>query len=294
MIPAPSAKLPQNVSAPNELDVTIPLTPPPQLSTSPPVVSASPLLQCSSPSVVQQPGPAPLDTPCITARVIRHESPHSDHEPPIPMATGGREDWAERHNSPEGTGYWGSLPQQEEVEGKEDGSQRGRVGEREEHGPQQDSPEVFGNRVEQLTKMVEKLSAKFVLLETQLKLSQSHPELGPVERAHSSCFESVSKGGDASREKQPLRDITSQQLVNQQHSSPVNCSPVKLTVTAKQTQPESPKLSASCSRTDYAQQYTPHSVRILHTATPSTPVCNLLNRFHCKVFTSFFCRRKQK
>lgn len=308
MISSSSAKLPQSISAPNELDVTIPLTPPPHLSTSPPVVSSFPLPQDSSPIVVHQPSLAQqdtsIDTPDITGCIIRHESPHSDYEPPTPVTTGGREDNKERESSPVGTGYWGSLSQQEGVKGKEDGGQQGGLGMREDGGQQQDSSEVFGNRVEQLTKMVEKLSAKFVLLETQLKLSQSQaaePRPVSVEGVHSSCFESASEREDALRE-QPLRDITSQWFLNQQHCSPVNYSPIGLTGTTQQMQVKSeatPKSSASSTGPVYAHKHTPHSVGILHVATPSTPVCRccissfILSLILCLI-NSFFCRRKQK
>ena len=197
-----------------------------------------------------------------------------------------------RDTSPPSLESWSSLPERR-------GDERATV---KEGGHRDDFPEVVGSRVEQLTKMVEKLSAKFVLLETQLKLSQPQPGQRSVEPDHSSCHESVSfrerteegeKKKDGERGvggvKQPLKDITDKQVVRQPHPSlsiEPHPTPLKSFVSSEQTPPHSeatPPYSL-LRRRDLVHHYTAQSSHslTLHMTTPSTPVI-LLYTTSCTV-----------
>ena len=252
-IPTPSTKLLQNVSVANELDVTIPSTPPPLRSPSPPVLSPSSSLQSSSPTLAQQSSPAPQfispETLDITARVVRHQSPSSDQQPSLPLTSEVTENREEGGSSPPRTEGWGSLPKQEGTTGSEDDG----------HQDQESSPAigVDGNRLEQLTKMVEKLSAKFVLLETQIKLSHSQTEASSLEQGHISG----SAGRGEEDLKQPLREITSE---NQPQTIPVKWA---------EASGHSPVLSPDpLDHRSTGYTHSQHTSRSVHIATPSTPV----------------------
>lgn len=165
-------------------------------------------------------------------------------------------------------------------------------------GQQQEISEAVGSRVEQLTKMVENLTAKFVLLENHLKLVQVQQAEGH-EIADGGASENTverEKDGEESRKKLPLRDITRELLLKQPHTNSTtkqtlstNQQMNKSTREAAMSQGEAillssvktpePSLSEGAPlpsvREDYVHRYTSHTTHHslkLDFATPSTPV----------------------
>jgi hypothetical protein len=204
--------------------------------------------------------------------------------------------WSSSEEEGEEEGSWASLPQQsQENEG-------GRL----EEGHQQEVPEAVGGRVEQLTKMVENLTAKFVLLENHLKLTtqvQAERHGSADGGGAGDAVEREKEREEGERKQLPLRDITREMMLKQAHAtSPVNqpqstSSPPKHPLSMKQankstseaavSQREATPLSTpdpSSKRTplslvgeDYIhQRYTSHTSHHhslkLDFATPSTPV----------------------
>lgn len=266
MTPPTFFKLPDSVpAAGSELDVTLP-SPPLPLSSSPPRLSSSPT-QCS---------PGQRDTSVenvsINACVVRHDS---SHELPPATTSDAEEEREEREDSPpSSTASWTSPPQQQGEEGAtlKDSA---------------DLPQVVGSKMEQLTKMVENLSAKFMLLETQLKLSQAQEGQRSVEpgigNSHKPVVE-VEEKMVGERKKQPLRDITTEQMARQQRHSPLkqpHPSPMKQPCPSPPREVRSevdstrngatPVSSGSYRRRDFIHQFTTYSLDAC-LATPTTPV----------------------
>ena len=194
---------------------------------------------------------------------------------------------------------WGSLPTQRE----------GSVKDVSHH---QDLPEAVGSRVEQLTKMVENLTAKFVLLENHLKLTQLQTEgRGSVETGDNVNI----AGKERKKEKEetlPLRDITTEMLLKQSRANspakqPQSSSLPKQPFSSKQVNSTSVSEAAlsqrevttplsSVSRPEplsevtplmplrenYIHRYTSHSLN-LDLATPSTPVSNITFPLNCAI-----------
>ena len=239
----------------------------------------------------------------ITARVIRHNSDQSS--PPVAAASSDKEELntEEEEEGEEEDGSWASLPQQRQESGSLD----------DDH--QQEIPKAVGSRVEQLTKMVENLTAKFVLLENHLKLATE------VQGERHGSTDGAGTGGAVEGEKEreegerklPLRDITREMMLKQAHgSSPVNQpkstgSPTKhstkkvnneaaisqreatpLSSVVSTPDPSSKRTPLSSVGEDYIhQRYTSHTTHHslkLDFATPSTPV-GIQKCTHHKVIT---------
>ena len=292
----------------SELDVTPPPPPrqpprrisssPVQLSSSPPLRSFSPPLLSSSPPLVHSSPKKPATSPvAITTRVIRHDS---NQAPPPATVTGASSDKEELNSSCSSSQEsWGSLPQQREE------NQSGKL----DDGHQQEVPEAVGNRVEQLTKMVENLTAKFVLLENHLKLAQVQAERhGSADDGETGNAVEREKERKERESKLPLRDITREMMLKQAHvSSPMNQpqsgSPMKRRQSsssppllmkqvnkgtseaafsqrevtppssASTPEPSSERMPLSSVREEYIhQRYTSHHSLKVDFATPSTPV----------------------
>ena len=208
----------------------------------------------------------------------------------VAEASSDKEEMNGSSSSGEG-GSWASLPQQ-----REENERRNLDG-----GKQQEVPEAVGSRVEQLTKMVENLTAKFVLLENHLKLAtQMQDERhGPADDGDAVEREKEREEGGR---KVPLRDITREMMLKQGHASAVKQpqsaagSPQKQPLSVKQVkestreaafsqreatplslvstpEPSSEGMPLSSVREDYLhQRYTSHHSLKLDFATPSTPV----------------------
>lgn len=253
MTPPPSLKFPQSFPLTlSEPDVSSP--------PSPPLAQSSPEQQDT-----------PLETINVTTHVIRHGSPDSSQELPHSNMINIDEEKEERTNSPSTSESWSSLPQHR------DG------------GRDHDPPKVDGNRVEQLTMMVEKLSAKFILLETHLKLSQSQVghDAGMVEPPHG--YESSDVRNKVEDMKLPL---TREQSLSQSPGSPMK----HVTLREKpslQTELAHDQLP-SVQRNHIHQQssYTSHSLN----TTPSTPVWVLADSvtFDSLLSVISTCRRKPR
>ena len=214
-------------------------------------------------------------------------------------ASSDKEELSTEEEGEEGEGSWASLPQQRQESGRLD----------DDH--QQEIPKGVGSRVEQLTKMVENLTAKFVLLENHLKLAtevqgERHGSTDAVERE---------KEREEGERKLPLRDITREMMFKQAHGrSPVNQpqstgSPTNQTLSTKKVNneaavsrreatplssvvstpdPSSKRTPLSSVGEDYIhQRYTSHSTHHslkLDFATPSTPV-GIQKCTHHKILT---------
>ena len=190
-------------------------------------------------------------------------------------------------SSGEEEGSWASLPQQRE-------ENEGRKLDDDDH--QQEVPEAVGSRVEQLTKMVENLTAKFVLLENHLKLAaDSSAQVQDKRQDHADDDETenaVGREKEREERKLPLRDITRETMLKQAQSTPkqplsmkqVNKATTTSEVALSQREPNSlssvstpepssKRMTLSSVREDYLhQQYTSHTSHQLDFATPSTPV----------------------
>ena len=288
----------------SELDVTPPPPPrqpprrisssPVQLSSSPPLQSFSPPLLSSSPPLVHSSPEKPATSPVvITTRVIRHDSNQAPPPATVVEASSDKEELNSSCSSSQES--WGSLPQQ-----------------REENESRKAVPETVGSRVEQLTKMVENLTAKFVLLENHLKLAQVQAERhGSADDGETgNAVEREKERGERER-KLPLKDITREMMLKQAHvSSPMNerrsdspmkqhqssSTPPKQPLLMKQVnkstseaafsqreatplssvstpEPSSERMPLSSLREGYIhQRYTSHHSLKLDFATPSTPV----------------------
>ena len=272
----------------SELDVTPPppaKQPPRRIGSSPPLRSSTPPLRGSTPPLVHSSPEKLISSPiAITARVIRHNSDQSS--PPMAAASSDKE---LNTSSGEEEGSWASLPQQRQESGGLDDVH------------QQEVPEAVGSRVEQLTKMVENLTAKFVLLENHLKLATEVQG----ERHGSTDGDAVEreKEREEGERKLPLRDITREVTLKQAHGS-VNQpqstgSPTKQPLSTKRVNksmsdaavsqreatplssvistpdPSSKRMPPSSVGEDYIhQRYTSHATHSLKLdfATPSTPV----------------------
>ena len=263
----------------SELDVT----PPPPAKQPPRRISSSPQLRGSTPPLVHSsPEKLTYSPVAITARVIRHNSDQS--LPPVAAASSDKEELnteeEEEEEEGEGDGSWASLPQQRQESGRLD----------DDH--QQEIPKAVGSRVEQLTKMVENLTAKFVLLENHLKLAT---EVQGERRGSTDAVEREKEREEGER-KLPLRDITREMMLKQAHgSSPVKSTgnPTEQTLSTKKVNneaavsqreatpvvstpdPSSKRTPLSSLGEDYIhQRYTSHTTHSLKLdfATPSTPV----------------------
>ena len=273
----------------SELDVTPPppaKQPPRRIGSSPPLRSSTPPLRGSTPPLVHSSPEKLISSPiAITARVIRHDS--DQLSPPMAAASSDKEEL--NTSSGEEEGSWASLPQQRQESGGLDDVH------------QQEVPEAVGSRVEQLTKMVENLTAKFVLLENHLKLATEVQG----ERHGSTDGDAVEREKEREEEerKLPLRDITREVTLKQAHGS-VNQpqstgSPTKQPLSTKRVNksmsdaavsqreatplssvistpdPSSKRMPLSSVGEDYIhQRYTSHATHSLKLdfATPSTPV----------------------
>ena len=257
MTPPPTIKLPLTVPTPCELDVTLPPSPPCllPLSHTPPRLSSSPTPVESSDT---------CDDITITAHIIRHDSSPSNQEPahdviPLPPETEGEE---ERDSPPQS---WSSPPQQQEAAEGEAVSEQVRS--------DGGLAQVVGGKVEQLTKMVETLSAKFVLLETRLKLSQAQVEGKSLEPAQAEDSLKLSTAGEREEgergSKGPLRDVTDE--LNQLESSrPKQAVRDELTPSRSPQRDElTTPLFSGGSRRDYLHQYTSHMTEAVMSS-PST------------------------
>ena len=278
-----------------ELDVTPPPIPPKQaprrITSSPLQLSSSPPLQSSIPPLVHSSPEKPATSPvAITTHVIRHDSYQTP--PPVTAVTEASSDKElnSLSSSGEEEGSWASLPQQrEENEGRKS----------DDDGHQQEVPEAVGSRVEQLTKMVENLTAKFVLLENHLKLAaDSSAQVQDKRQDHADDDETenaVGREKEREERKLPLRDITRETMLKQAQST--SCTPKqplsmkqvnKATTTSEVAlsqrepnslssvstpEPSSKRMTLSSVREDYLhQRYTSHTSHQLDFATPSTPV----------------------
>ena len=272
MTPPPTFTLPHTAHVSSELDVTLQSpSPPPQLSHTPPQLNSSPPPRSFSSTPVRS-SPEQDD---ITAHVVRHESPPSNQDPVVPL---GAESEAtseeERGSQLQRRESWGSLPQQEGGGGDGEDIEEHNSGDK-------GLSEVVGSKVDQLTKMVEKLSAKFVLLETRLKLSQA--EL--VERSspgRDPCFKSRESGEGEREERRKLRDITGD--LNHPESSaakPADMTPsLSLRLDDVATPPPlstetrrevaTPPPSSTTTRRDYVHRYSSSHITHRVIASPST------------------------
>ena len=170
-------------------------------------------------------------------------------------------------------------------------------------GQQQEIPEAVGSRVEQLTKMVENLSAKFVLLENHLKLAQVQAEgHETVDGGETGNTVEREKEKEESERKLPLGDITRELLLKQPHSNTptkqakkVNKSMSEAALSQREADhlssvstPEpssSERMPLPLVREDYVHRYTSHTTHHslkLDFASPSTPVGFMI--LHSKIF----------
>lgn len=288
MTPPPTFKLPHTVPAPAcELDITLPPSPPrlPQLNHTPPRLSSSPTPVESIPEQCDT-----CDDITITAHIVRHDSSPSNQEPahdvilPLPRETeeAEEEEEEERDTPPQS---WSSPPQQ----------QGEREGEAVNEQVRSDEGLAEG-KVEQLTKMVETLSAKFVLLETRLRLAQAQVEgnsLEPAQAEDSLKLSTTGEREEGEREhKRPLRDVTAE--MNQLESS--RAKPAARDESMPSPSPQRDELTTPLfsggSRRDYLHRYTSHMTKAVISSPSTVRLLTYMHSVHHDSVFYYTCSHK--